>query len=238
MTALERALTAPAPRRIVEVVALMDTVEGALPAGDGVAAFTHLYRAVTIGVDGTVDPQTFHDGRFIRWLDVVFANLYFRALRASFLGRGLVPKAWAPLLEARERHGVLPLQYALAGMSAHINFDLPVALVETWKALDVEPSRDSPQYEDFTRVNGLLEQTEEEVKRWFLTGIAGVADEALGRLDDVIGMWSVSRAREAAWVNGETLWELRRVPALAARYLTTLDRMVGYAGRGLLRPVF
>jgi hypothetical protein len=50
-------------------------------------------------------------------------------------------------------------------------------------------------------------------------------------------MWNVRRAREAAWVNAETLWHVRDVPLLRSRYLLALDRMVGLAGRGLLVPV-
>ena len=55
--------------------------------------------------------------------------------------------------------------------------------------------------------------------------------------DDVVAMWKVGRARDAAWVNGETLWALRGLPKLRAEYASTLDRMVGFAGRGLLRPL-
>jgi hypothetical protein len=56
------------------------------------------------------------------------------------------------------------------------------------------------------------------------------------RLDDVIAMWDVSRARDAAWTNGRTLWGLRGLPELGSEFLEVLDRMVGFAGRGLLVP--
>ena len=69
------------------------------------------------------------------------------------------------------------------------------------------------------------------------TGVVGWADEALGELDTVVAMWNVRRARAAAWVNAETLWALRGVPLAAGRFAVTLDRMVGLAGRGLLRPL-
>ena len=62
-------------------------------------------------------------------------------------------------------------------------------------------------------------------------------DRGIGRTDDAVAMWKVSRAREAAWVNGETLWALRGIPRLRADYALTLDRLVGLAGRGLLRPL-
>jgi hypothetical protein len=58
----------------------------------------------------------------------------------------------------------------------------------------------------------------------------------LGRLDDIVAMWSVRNAREAAWTNGEILWVQRSLPELSAQFLATLDRMTGFAGRGLLIP--
>ena len=52
----------------------------------------------------------------------------------------------------------------------------------------------------------------------------------------MIAMWDISRARDAAWVNGEALWALRADADLRTDYVATLDRMVGFAGRGLLVP--
>ncbi|HUH15669.1 MAG TPA: DUF5995 family protein [Gaiellaceae bacterium] len=234
---LEDLLRAPLPGRVDDVAARMLAIEEALPERDGVRAFTRLYRAVTEAVDERVRPGTFADARFTRWLDVVFANLYFRALRAHVLGPKRPPRAWAPLFEARSRRGVAPIQFALAGMNAHINRDLPLALVETCRALGVTPARGCPQHDDFRAIDPLLAETEEQVRRELATGLAGLADEALGELDSVVAMWNVRKARAAAWVNAETLWALRDVPFAAGRFAVTLDRMVGFAGRGLLRRV-
>jgi hypothetical protein len=49
-------------------------------------------------------------------------------------------------------------------------------------------------------------------------------------------MWDVERARDAAWTNAQALWALGDEPSLAGEYLLALDRMVGFAGRGLLVP--
>lgn len=235
---VERLLSARFPTRVADVLALMRALEEVLPREDGVGAFMRLYRAVTETVEQAVRPGgAYADPRFVRWLDVVFANLFFRALRDATARPGGVPKAWAPLLEARARPGVLPIQFALAGMNAHINRDLPFALVETWAALDLEPGRAGPQHEDFTRLNLLLEQTEERVKGELAVGALAHVERSLGRVDDVVAMWKVGKAREAAWVNGETLWALRGAPRLRAEYASALDSMVGFAGRGLLRPL-
>jgi hypothetical protein len=218
------------------VVARLKAIVKALPSLDGVAAFTTLYLAVTEAVGGSASAQAFEDERFMRALDVTFANLYFGALR-SFAAGGSVPAAWAPLVEARGRSDVFPLQFALAGMNAHINRDLPVALVETCEKLGVDLRASSPQRRDFRRIDAILASTEDRVKGRFITGELAEVDTALGQLDDCVAMWKVERAREAAWVNAQTLWALRGAPRLSAKFLLTLDRMVGFAGRGLLRPI-
>ena len=205
----------------------------ALHAEDGVAAFGALYLAVTEEVGAAAQAAQFEDERFLRRLDVRFANLFFDALRRP----ERAPHAWRVLFAARNRADVLPLQFALAGMNAHINRDLPAALVETWAELNVRPARASPQYHDFDRVNTILSAAEQHVKARLLGGALARVDVDLGRVDDVVAMWKVEEAREAAWVNGETLWALRAAPDLRTRYLRTLDRMVGLAGRGLLRPL-
>jgi hypothetical protein len=225
------------PARIEDVIRRMKAIVRELPPADGIAAFTRLYLAVTESVASAAQAQVFENGRFLRALDVDFANLYFDALDAFGARNGAAVRAWAPLLEARGRRGVLPLQFAIAGMNAHINRDLPVALVQTWEELGLEPRRSSPERRDFRRVNALLAQTEALVKPTLVTGPVVSVDAAFGRLDDVLAMWKVEKAREAAWVNAETLWALRDTPRLQRSFLRTLDRTVGFAGRGLLRPL-
>jgi Family of unknown function (DUF5995) len=218
------------------VVAALPAIVAALPADDGVAAFTRLYLAVTQAVQRSVRAETFEDRPFLARLDVVFASLFLDALRAAAGGR-TVPRAWAPLLESRGRRGVIPLQFALAGMNAHINRDLPLALVETCDERGIELRRRSAQYRDFRRVDPLLAATEARVKTELLTRQLAAADVALGQVDDVLAMWKVERAREAAWCNAEALWALRGRPQLRAGFVRTLDRTVGFGGRGLLRPL-
>jgi Family of unknown function (DUF5995) len=228
------------PRRVDDVVVLMRDLEAALPSADGVTWFLRLYRPVTEAVAESARPGgPYGDPRCVRWLDVVFANMFFRALRDSSRSPDAIPKAWAPLFEVRGRTGIAPLQFALAGMNAHINRDLPFALVETWEALDLEPEREreSVVYRDFVLVNDLLERVEERVKAELATGAVGHVERSLGDVDDAVAMWKVARARDAAWSNGETLWALRSVPAVKAEFAATLDRLVGFAGRGLLRPL-
>ena len=236
-TELREVLEAEPAATIDEVVSRMNALIALLPPGDGVRAFTGLYLAVTQAVAAEAKPGSFEDVRFVRWLDVVFANIYFEALRGALIGNGAVPKAWAPLLEARAQPGVLPLQFALAGMNAHINRDLPIAVVKTCEQRGTELRHDSPQYRDFRKVDSLLVLVEAKVKSELVTDAIAHVDVALGEIDDVLAMWNVERAREGAWTNAKTFWALRSLPHLRAELEEALDRFVGFAGRGLLRPL-
>ena len=220
--------------RIEEVVARMTAIDQALPPADGISCFNKLYLEVTKSVLGAVGQTTFADPGFLIRLDIAFANLFFAALSAFEAGSPDTPHAWLPLFEARSSSAIAPIQFALAGMNAHINRDLPVALVDIFAAAGGAPSEESPQYADFERVNGLLAATEQQVKDLYLDGLARKLDAEFDGVDDVVATWSVAAARQAAWTNGEVLWHLRNIGPIERTYLATLDRSVGFASRGLL----
>ncbi len=234
---LRLAAEAPPARTIDDVVARLEAIETSLPATDGVASFTHLYLAVTRNVRAASTKQRFLDERFLERLDVVFANLYLDAVRLSLTRPSAVPRAWAALFEARSRPQVARIQFALAGMNAHINRDLPVALVRTATELKLDLGSCPRERADYETVNGLLAATEAKVKREFLVGVVEAVDGLLGKLDDRIAMWNVVEARETAWCQAQTLWALRKLPPASAAFLGALDSTVGFAGRGLLVPL-
>ena len=227
------------PSTVPEVIARLRAIEASSSRSDGVACFARLYREVTEGVDAELGRQRFANGPFLERLDISFAGLFFAALDAYERRPADAPRAWVPLFAQRSRRGVAPLQFALAGMNAHINRDLPVALVTTCRELGIELRDGSPEHADFLRVNALLEQVESRVKRSYVSGWLAVVDRLVhrvNRLDDVIAMWDVERARDAAWTNGLALWMVRDDAKLAEQFLLTLDRMVGLASRGLIVP--
>jgi hypothetical protein len=235
MTALASILRRTPATSIGDVLARMQEIDAALPREDGVACFNKLYMAVTASVIAAEEAATFASPVFLSALDVAFGNLYFSALGQIEIG-ARPPRAWAPLFAARARQDVAPLQFALAGMNAHINRDLPVGLVQTFASLGLEMSRPSPQSADFDGINAVLVATEASVRDQYFTPLLEELHRKSAGVDDLVANWSVREARAAAWTNGCTLWHLRALPALAADYLETLDGMVGLAGRGLLVP--
>jgi hypothetical protein len=224
---------------IAAVISRLRAIEASAPSSDGVVCFARLYREVTEGVRAELAELGFADSRFLEALDVRFAGLFFSALESYGRDPASAPSAWFPLFAQRSRRGVAPLQFALAGMNAHINRDLPVALVTTCRELRLELADATPEHADFEHVNALLAQVETRVKSAYLTGWLAWVDRIvhrLHRIDDVVAMWDVERARDAAWTNAQALWALGVEPPLAGDYLLALDRMVGLASRGLLIP--
>src|SRR5262245_4527593 len=123
---------------VAGVIARLEAIEAALPAIDGLACFNRMYLQVTRQVVNGLEQGFFADRAFMTYLDVTFAGLYFGAAAAAG-GAAAVPLAWRPLLEQRADTGIEPVQFALAGMNAHINHDLPLALVATCTALATSP---------------------------------------------------------------------------------------------------
>ncbi len=140
-------------------------------------------------------------------LDVTFANLYFAAAGAA-AGPAGVPLAWRPLAQRRAMAGIEPIQFALAGMNAHINHDLPVAVVSTCAALGTAPDEGSH--------------------------LADFQNRHLCAVADLVANWSINSARDLAWNNCLLLWALRDDPVARGLFLTSLAASTAIAGRLLL----
>ncbi len=220
-------------RTVAEVIATMEAIDQRLDRADGVGCFNRLYLETTRQVGSALDASRFEDPAFMERLDVVFAGLYFDALRRELAARGSGPRAWDALFEARARRPMHPLRFALAGMNAHINYDLARAVVLTARELGGAVASDSARHRDFLAINRVLADTEAGVKRRFVEGSLAAIDAALGDVDDRTAIWSIARARDAAWTQSLVLWTLRGT-ALEGAYAATLDRSVGLVGRALL----
>jgi hypothetical protein len=218
---------------IEEVIERMATIDAALPASDGVAYFNRMYRKVTEEIQQAHAYERFERAEFLARLDVVFANIYFEAVDRSVTG-GEIPSAWAPLFHHRDRTDTHPIQFALAGMNAHINHDLPLAVDTTCREMLLQPDDDTPPHRDFMRVNAILGDAEDRVKAWFEDGVMAFVDRAMGHVDDALALWSIRAARDLAWEHAKLLWALADHPRLRDAYLSTLTRLVHIGGNGLL----
>lgn len=234
---------AAAVKTVADVLARLEAIDAALPPGDGVKWFNRLYLEVTREVEKAVPAAHQEAPGFLAALDVVFAARYFAAFDAA--GHGADAKlpadyphhAWKPLFEARFATGVAPVQFALAGMNAHINHDLSIVVCEACAARGTEPNDDGPEHVDYESVNGLIAKAEKKTKAWMMTGLLKQLDLVFNPVDDVVAVWDIEKARDAAWVGAEVLWSLRKLPPLREASEAADDRAVGFAGRALLTPV-
>ncbi|MEV7992783.1 DUF5995 family protein [Streptomyces sp. NPDC086077] len=213
------------------VVSRMRVLAATLPARDGVAVFNRVYLAVTESVGHRIETGAFTDVRAATTLDVRFAERYLAAVDAA-TADGRPPACWRPLFQFRRHPGVRPLQFALAGINAHIGHDLALAVVDACRTLDCDPAE---LEDEFDRVGDLLVTLEERIREDLMPGpdLLQIADP----LTHLLGAWSLERARDATWSAARALWALRRLPDLATEFTDRLDAAVGFAGRMLLTPL-
>jgi hypothetical protein len=223
------------PTTVDGVIHRLRTIQSTRPSSDGVALFNGMYLDVTESVSAAIDADDFTDAEFMVELDVRFANRWLLAYDAAAAGRE-PPSAWKPLFEQRGTLGVLPLQHALAGMNAHIEHDLPLAVVETCRARRTHPGSQSVR-RDYDRVNDVLASVESEIRRSFLTSIGQRIDDEIGPVVHLVSAWNIDKARDLAWVTVETLWAVRALELLFDRYAAMLSHTVGMGSRILLTPV-
>jgi hypothetical protein len=90
--------------------------------------FLQTYQRTTIAVGKAVDDRYFEDAEWVARWDVVFADLYLAAHDADVEGRSSdVPRPWRLAFDADP--ALPPLRHVLLGINAHVNYDLPQALI-------------------------------------------------------------------------------------------------------------
>jgi hypothetical protein len=88
--------------------------------------FLGTYRRTTAAVGKAVDDSWFEDPSWVERWDVAFAQLYLDAIDAH-QGAGRVPRPWRLAFDAPG--SLPPLRHVLLGINAHVNYDLPQALL-------------------------------------------------------------------------------------------------------------
>jgi hypothetical protein len=217
---LLRPLAARRPRKIEEVVAVLDEIREVadlLPGDgdrDGIACFTDLYHTITVDVLERVEAGGLFSGRdFIVELDVAFARRYLRALDAWLQGRD-APRCWQILFE-RRRNDCGEWRFAATGVNAHVNFDLAFALLDVWEQHPDDPlSAEREQRADYQAINEIFRDNmdrlcEEHDAPWTLwpdiLEDGGWVDRAFNLGGDML----VRRTRDIAWREAAELWPRR-----------------------------
>jgi len=220
---------------VAEAIARMEAINAAMPASDGLACFNRMYLAVTEAVRAELGQGFYADPEFMTALDVTFANLYFAAADAAS-ELATVPLAWRPLTERRDAPGIEPIQFALAGMNAHINHDLPLAVATTCADLGTAPDADT-HFADFQKVDQLLDAAEQSIRQSFETNPELAVDRHLQAVDNLVASWTINSARDLAWRSALVLWALRPDPVASGLFLDGLAATTALASRLLLTAV-
>jgi hypothetical protein len=224
---------------IADVVAALTAIRDAAaeditaPAVDGISAFTRLYTIITQNVLDTVEgrkPQReFEDPAFLTLLDLEFARRYLAAL-AAYSSGGAVPMAWEVMFRRRRAPGIRHVNFAAAGVNAHVNFDLTFALLKTWETFAPNAAR----RRDYNRVNDIFADEMNGLRDSFEAFLSGVdgdgsAPDRLGNLlSDVLVTWT----RAMAWWAARVVWLFHGTPAYAAAY-SAMERGLDRAASGL-----
>ncbi len=201
--------------------------------------FNKLYLTITEGVLERLYAGKFKDPAFLSQLDVEFAARYFDALRA-WAGAGSSPRCpqvWGTLFERIPGPDCRPLPSACAGVNAHINFDLPFALVTTFDHLGSDPVDDSDQHHDYLEINEIFAEAIPGLRRGYLEKWQLLIDTMNGCLDDWWQGEAVEYTRNVAWRNAQKLWGIRHDMLATDRERLSLDRTATGLNKLLLSPM-
>lgn len=232
---LNEVTSGPPLNTIADVLSLMQTIDSLLPSDDGLKWFNLLYMFVTQKVESSPPAGGWENPLWLPRLDVVFAQFYFAAISNWLKNPAGVPTSWKVLFEARFRPGIERIQFALAGMNAHINHDLALALLQTDGELNLSPAKTSPEHDDFEHVNGILETVLPQALQFLATGILGELAQDTGKIGRLLAIWNVRAARDLAWDFADHLRSLTGIAQSSA--LSAQDQMTGALGCSLLLAV-
>lgn len=212
------------------IAALDDIVTEASRTGNRLGYFPALYRKVTIRVKEGIEEGIFADGERMELLDVAFANRYLAAY--DLYEKGERPRSsWEVAFRATGRWWPIVLQHLLAAMNAHINLDLGVAAART------APGSELADLEgDFLKINSLLAALVAGVKEELATvwPALRLIDRLTGPAEDTIVNFSMSVARDEAWLFAESLASV--TPAEQLERIARADELVARLGRAILDP--
>ncbi len=186
---------------ITAVVADMQTRQDRLPA-----RFSHLrvflatYQRTTLAVGQAVDRASFEDPGWVERWDVTFAQLYLVALDAE-LGGERASRPWRLAFSAPP--DLPPLRHVLLGINAHVNYDLPQALLAVISDDDFASrllmDRRRRDHERIDRV--LASRVSAEDDELTASGGATLLDKVLTPLNQLGSKRFLREARQKVWHN-------------------------------------
>lgn len=219
------------PDSIKDVISTLAQVKAAAevidPRGqqDGIACFTQLYYEITCGVQAAVDAHRFTAGDFIVHLDLAFARRYLAALRALTSDNAHPAGCWQALFAARSEPNVPTLNYAMAGVNAHVNYDLAMALLDTWEQNPAPQSTDpndaalrEAQHTDYNTINDIFDENMGRLRGEFHSPLGALGPGSLlDKFGNFMGDLLVRDTRDLAWNAAVGVWRFHDTVDYQAR---------------------
>ncbi len=212
---------------IDELIARMAALLEPLQAGGDQRRYFHAtYQRTTIAVAEEIRRGGFADPGWVERWDITFADLYLDALEAALAGHR-PSRPWEIAFGAPA--GLPALRHVLLGMNAHINYDLPQALVAVISDDEFGDAALVARREaDHRAIDGVLASRvaaeDDELTR--LSGPLPLLDRLLKPFNRLGTQRFLREARAKVWANAIALNQARRQgPGAYAARLAQLEEL-------------
>jgi hypothetical protein len=229
------------PGSIAALIARMQDILDSFPPDDPRRHFHSVYLRTTEAVGqeiGSAELGGFLDPEWVERWDVAFASLYLDALDAWSRAPATTPGPWAVAFRApAERPDDPPLRHVLFGINAHVNYDLPQALL----AVISDAQFDDPlvvgrRARDHEHIDAVLSSRVAAEDR-SLEGKRTTLDVILTPLNRLGTKRFLKEARQKVWRNARALSAARRVgPDAYAARLKELEALCAARVADLVAP--
>ncbi|MDQ2811891.1 MAG: DUF5995 family protein [Actinomycetota bacterium] len=211
------------PELIARMASLLEPLQA---RGDQRQYFHATYLRTTIAVAGEIERGGFIDSAWVERWDVAFAGLYLDALESSLAGRRPT-RPWAVTFGAPA--SLPPLRHVLLGMNAHVNYDLPQALLAVISDEELDDAALIGRREADHRAIDKVLSARVGAEEAELAGISGPAprlDRLLRPLSRLSTQRFLREAREKVWANAIALSRARQQgPDAYGTLLTRLEEL-------------
>ncbi len=225
---------------IDSVIAEMGRGLGQLIAAHDARRFFHAtYMRTTQAVAAEIASGGFEDATWLRRWDVAFARYYLDALTAADQGEPIAGPWRVAFDTAAHRPGLPPIRHVLFGMNAHINFDLPQAILDVIAPDEFDdPAALARREADHQHLDDVL-QARVGAEDLELQAVSRVSliDRLMRPANQAASRRFLAEARAKVWANTMVLDRARRrSPAAYQERLRELDGLCEERLRRLAAP--
>ncbi len=173
--------------------------------------FLGTYERTTLAVGKAVDDGYFEDPAWVERWDIAFARLYVDALDRHLVG-GSPARPWQLAFDAPSH--LAPLRHVLLGINAHVNYDLPQALLAVISDADfADPELAASRRRDHERIDSVLAGRVAAEDDELAAHGRSLTDRVLQPLNRIASQRFLREARTKVWHNTAEL----QVARLAGR---------------------